>query len=191
MLCRQFVLVLPKVRRSHVVVEYGVVGVQRQGFLVVLDSGVVVLLPLLHVAAVVVTFRGLLVLFNGSIEALGRLGIFLQEQVRHAFFVPQQGSGVLGNCRGVEVEGIEIALLRPQRVALFFQIHGGSAAIGNWRRCVHLLVVAGQEAQRERKQKNHEQRQRPWRRETSHSRTSRVPYGSILDLFWDWIVPFL
>src|ERR1039458_9156620 len=89
MLCGQFVLVLPKVRRSHVVVEYGVVGVQRQGFLVVLDSGVVVLLPLLHVAAVVVAFRGLLVLLNGSIEALGRLGIFLQEQVRHALFVPQ------------------------------------------------------------------------------------------------------
>src|ERR1039457_1989448 len=158
MLCGQFVLVLPKVRRSHVVVEYGVVGVQRQGFLVVLDSGVVVLLPLLHVAAVVVTFRGLLVLFNGSIEALGRLGRFLQEKVRHAFFVPQQGSGVLGNWRGVEVEGIEIALLRPQRVAVFFQIRVGRTSIGNRRRCIHLLIVAGQEAQRERKQKN-QQRQ--------------------------------
>src|ERR1035441_139544 len=67
MLCGQLVLVLPKVRRSHVVVEYGVVGVQREGFLVVLDSFVVVPILLLHVAAVVVSFRGLLVLLNGSI----------------------------------------------------------------------------------------------------------------------------
>ena len=99
LLCGQIIVVLPKVRSSHVVVEDGVVGLQRQGFLVVLDGFVVVLLPLLHEAPVVVALGGVLVGLDGPIEALGRLGIFLQKQVSHAFLVPQQRRGMFCNGR--------------------------------------------------------------------------------------------